>query len=44
MILLVLFEVLMTVNTRDTVFRNVAQYGLVETVVYLEKFAASSFG
>jgi hypothetical protein len=44
MILLVLFEVLMAVNMRGTLFRNVAQYGLVETVVYLEKLAASSFG
>ena len=44
MILLVKFEVLLAVNVRGTVFRNVAQYSLVETVTYLEKLAASSFG
>ena len=34
----------MAVNVRRTVFRNVAQYSLVEIVIYLEKLVASSFG
>jgi hypothetical protein len=44
MILLVRLEVLVAVNVKGTVFRNVAQYSLVEIVISLEKLAASSFG
>jgi hypothetical protein len=44
MILLVRFEVLMAMNVRGTVIRNVAQYSSGEIVIYLVKPAASSLG